>query len=190
VEMRLTCEFVPKTLQNKGLSVMLKGRMWSLISRTVKEINGYKCVVCGDCFWLITHEIWEYDDEKLVQRLAGFMTLCSLCHRVKHMQGSLLRTGRDWNKICYIRKFMRINGISWGECKSYLEAKLREWGVRSTKNWTIDYGVFGKHIRVEVPAIRTNWLGNYMKVEKSESRKFGKVGMWENYYREIWDIVH
>ena len=56
------------------------------------------------------HEIWEYDDKNHIQKLLGFIALCSMCHHVKHIgfAGILAREGKlNYEKV--VEHFMTVN---------------------------------------------------------------------------------
>ena len=67
---------------------------WDRIRKQVYEDYNHKCGICGRDGRLEAHEIWEYDDTDFVQRLAGLIALCPLCHLVKHL-GLPNTRGRD-----------------------------------------------------------------------------------------------
>jgi 5-methylcytosine-specific restriction endonuclease McrA len=89
--MKLPVELVPKTAWNKSLSKLLPRKVWNGIRENVIRDNGKKCQICDEIEGTMSlHEIWSYDDLKHVQKLNGFILLCSLCHHVKHI-------GLGWN---------------------------------------------------------------------------------------------
>lgn len=85
--LKLPVEWVPRTSSGERLSKLLPPSEWKKTREKVYAEHGHRCAVCSikrgdrrlDC-----HEVWEYDDATLVQRLKGLVALCNLCHRVKH----------------------------------------------------------------------------------------------------------
>ena len=92
-QLRLEIELVPGASWHSNLRRILPRRVWDKIRKEAYKAAGHKCEICGAEGRLECHEWWEYDDRRRVQRLAGFMALCPLCHAVKHMgrSGNLAR---------------------------------------------------------------------------------------------------
>ncbi len=101
------------------------------------------------------HEVWYYDHDALVQRLAGLIPLCTLCHQVKHWQWIgryrdphycqserelALYLASSWDRVTLEQHFMQIN-----ECDlALMRAYIGELGIihrwRSRYEWTVDFG--------------------------------------------------
>jgi 5-methylcytosine-specific restriction endonuclease McrA len=149
--MKLTAELVPKTAWNKSLSELLPRKAWNGIRENIIRDNGKKCQICGETEGLMSlHEIWSYDDLKHVQKLDGFILLCSLCHNVKHigLAGILAKQGKlDFNRV--IKHFCSVNGCSEKEFKEHVKDAFAIWRERSQYQWTQDFGKYGEYIKTK-----------------------------------------
>jgi 5-methylcytosine-specific restriction endonuclease McrA len=149
--MKLTAELVPKTAWNKSLSELLPRKAWNGIRENIIRNNGKKCQICGETEGLMSlHEIWSYDDLKHVQKLDGFILLCSLCHNVKHigLAGILAKQGKlDFNRV--IKHFCSVNGCSEKEFKEHVKDAFAIWRERSQYQWTQDFGKYGEYIKTK-----------------------------------------
>ena len=149
--MKLTAELVPKTAWNKSLSELLPRKAWNGIRENIIRNNGKKCQICGETEGLMSlHEIWSYDDLKHVQKLDGFILLCSLCHNVKHigLAGILAKQGKlDFNKVN--KHFCSVNGCSEKEFKEHVKDAFAIWRERSQYQWTQDFGKYGEYIKTK-----------------------------------------
>lgn len=80
-------EIEPRPISTWGVTLAnrLPKKEWDGVRAEVYREADYKCQICGDVnSKLHCHEVWKFDDRKLIQRLAGFLCLCQLCHDVKH----------------------------------------------------------------------------------------------------------
>ena len=85
--------------------------------------------------------MWEYDDERRVQRLLGLMALCHRCHEVKHIGLAGVRGRREQA----MRHLARVNGWSREDAELYVEAAFELWDRRSLYEWTLDISWLGRH---------------------------------------------
>lgn len=113
------------------------------------------------------HEVWEYDEASHVQRLAGFMALCSPCHHVKHWPcvGAVVVNGKlrkgappydcqDEVRLARLRAlrpdrylledhFMWVNGCDLKTLIEHVEEAAEMCFHRSQIEWRVDFGGFG-----------------------------------------------
>ena len=75
--MRLTIELVPRPCWYSNLRNKMTRANWDHL-RTRGYASRHMSGVMLHC-----HEIWQYDDEHHVQRLAGFIALWEMCHHCK-----------------------------------------------------------------------------------------------------------
>jgi hypothetical protein len=137
----LTIELVPASAWNQNLRSILPKSAWEKIRKEVFAKSGYKCVICGSSRKLECHEVWEYNDREHLQKLAGFLALCELCHGVKHIGFTGLKS--DKNKIPierYIKHFMKVNVCDRSIFNAHYKKVLRIWEKRSRFEWTLDLG--------------------------------------------------
>lgn len=122
---------------------MTKAR-WDSLRKQVYNKAWDTCEICGgvgpkhpvEC-----HEIWHYDDQKLIQKLIGMIALCPDCHMVKHIG----LAGLCGNEDKAIRHFMKVNQVSQKETKKYITKAFEKWAERSTKEWTLDISVLQEY---------------------------------------------
>jgi 5-methylcytosine-specific restriction endonuclease McrA len=89
---KLCVELIPTTCHYSNIRTTVKAKEWDKI-RFISYANAdNKCEICnqtgleqGYKHKIECHEIWHYDDKKQTQRLAGLISLCPLCHLVKHI---------------------------------------------------------------------------------------------------------
>ena len=127
---------IPRSSWSKSLANVLDKETWRKIRQRELKRAGYKCEICGySGRGLHCHEIWEYDDEKKVQRLIGYKILCERCHLAHHLgfaqvSGKLELTVK-W--ICQVAK------MDEREVKKLVNEAFEEWFERSKYKWKIDY---------------------------------------------------
>ena len=141
---RLTIELVPETSWYSNLRNRVGRELWDKIRYESYKNAGYKCSVCGSGkASLYCHEVWEYDDDKHIQKLKGFVALCLACHMIKHIgyAGIQGEAGRlDYNSL--IRHFKWVNGCSYEDFKLARDMAFEVWEERSWYEWTIELGEF------------------------------------------------
>lgn len=133
----LTVELVPSTSWFSNLRSELSKEDWDRLRRLVYERAGRRCEICGqrgqqhpvEC-----HEVWEYDDKRRVQRLAGLVALCPACHEAKHM-GYASSVGRGPQARSHLA---RVNGWDMESVELYLEVQFEQWSRRSQHDWKLD----------------------------------------------------
>jgi hypothetical protein len=134
---RLTIELVPSTCWFSNVRSAVSTEEWDLIRHLVYRQAGHRCEVCGsrgpqhpvEC-----HEIWHYDDEQLVQRLAGMTALCPACHEVKHIGFAGVRGRRDQAA----RHLAAVNGWTAEQTAAYIDDVFAVWASRSERRWALD----------------------------------------------------
>jgi hypothetical protein len=96
------------------------------------------------------HEIWQYDDEHHIQKLAGFIALCPMCHHCKHLgkAGLLAAEGKlDFEKV--IEHFMRVNQCSREEYEAHSKEVWCIWRERNEHTWTTNLGMYAHLVTQE-----------------------------------------
>ncbi len=113
-ELRLTIELVPSPCWQVNVRTSMTRAHWDSLRKSVYANYDYHCGICqASEVQLHCHEIWHYDDEKHIQKLAGFLALCPMCHHCKHIgrAGILASEGKlDFEQV--IEHFMRVNHCS------------------------------------------------------------------------------
>jgi hypothetical protein len=131
---RLAVELVPKSLWYENLNKQLSKSDWDKLRRPVFKAAGHRCEICGGCGteWPVEcHERWDYDDERHVQRLVGFMALCASCHLVKHI-GRARAHGQGTFAEAHLSS---VNGWTSDSTSRYVKLCLHLWSVRNRHKW-------------------------------------------------------
>jgi len=142
--MKLTAELVPKTAWYSNVRSNVTRAEWDVIRHQVYENAGHVCEVCGgvgnkhpvEC-----HEVWEYDDETHIQKLARMVALCPACHSVKHL-GRAKIVGIYHLAMAQLRK---VNGINDTEALEYAKQVFEQWAERSKHKWKLDIKCLSKY---------------------------------------------
>lgn len=140
-ELKLTTELVPLTSWFDNLRKVLPRPVWDKLRKRTYAEYGHRCGICGAEGRLNCHEIWEYDDQNHVQRLAGFISLCDLCHHVKHigLAGILAERGElDYEIV--VKHFMKVNDCDRKTFDQYMKKVFIQWDERSQYEWNVDLG--------------------------------------------------
>jgi len=85
MRLKLTIEPRPVSTWGVTLASRLPKDEWDEIRQRVYREADYRCQVCGsNNRKLNCHELWGFDDRKLIQKFVGFECCCELCHDVHH----------------------------------------------------------------------------------------------------------
>lgn len=142
--MKLKIELVPSSCWYSNLRSVLSREAWDKIRYRAYWATGHRCKVCCRKLMLSCHEVWRYDDVKLVQTLIGFEALCMMCHMVKHIgyAGILAEDGKlDYREL--IRHFMRVNECSYEDFEEHKAEAFEVWVSRSLEVWRCELGEYG-----------------------------------------------
>jgi hypothetical protein len=148
--LKLSIELVPSTSWYSNLRGKMEREEWDRLRRNVYKSYENKCGICGGKGLLHCHEIWEYDDNKHVQTLKGFIALCVMCHHVKHigLAGILAQRGElDFDKV--IKHFMKVNECSREIFDTHYKEAFKIWEERSAYKWEIDLGEYANLIKAK-----------------------------------------
>ena len=155
-QLKLTIELVPKPLWAVNPRTQMGQSNWDKVRKQVYAEYGYQCGICKAAGRLEAHEIWEYDDNALVQRLAGLIALCPGCHQVKHIgrTGMLAAQGKvDLDEI--INHFNSVNGCTRQDFLEHFKVVSELWRSRSAKQgWTGDWGNYQGYMSRATPQPR------------------------------------
>jgi hypothetical protein len=141
--LRLTIELVPKTSWYNNMRKVIPQKAWDKLRKSVYAEYGHRCGICGAEGRLECHEIWEYDDQNHTQTLRGFIALCPLCHRVKHigLAGILALKGElDCEQV--VLHFMKVNECSRDVFEQHKKQAFEQWRLRSQYQWVVNLGQY------------------------------------------------
>jgi len=137
VKLKLTIELVPSTSWTNNVRTIVSKKQWDYLKSQVSSKAYNVCEICGgvgpkhpvEC-----HEIWSFDNKKLVQKLEGMIALCPDCHMVKHI-GLAEINGK---KARALRHLMSVNKMTINKAEEYVTEAFKVWAERSKKTWTLD----------------------------------------------------
>ncbi len=146
-KIKLTVELVPKTCHYSNVRTTLKPKEWDTIRFLSYELAGYKCEICGQTgleqgyqHKLECHEIWEYNDKKFIQKLVGVISLCPLCHQVKHIG----RANAMGKQADVFKQLELINGWTHKEVVEHVAQSFDVYYERSKHQWVLDISILKK----------------------------------------------
>lgn len=102
---------IPRSLTKYNLYNILNMQDWNKIKYSIYEKYANKCFICQSANVILNcHEVWNYDDNELIQYLKECVSLCVLCHSVTHFTRALkdAKDGKYDTKKFY-EHFMKIN---------------------------------------------------------------------------------
>lgn len=133
----LTVELVPASSWGNNLRSRLTRKDWDILRKRQYRKAGYLCEVCGAKGRLECHEVWEYDDERHVQKLVRLVALCMACHQVKHIGRISAVEGVVGVTRC-LRHLMQVNGWDEKDTQIYIVSTFKRHAQRSKVPWTLD----------------------------------------------------
>jgi hypothetical protein len=150
----LTLDLVPSTSWFNNVRAVLTKKQWDTVRFKVFAKAYDTCEICGgigpkhpvEC-----HEIWEYDDSELIQKLVGMISLCPDCHMVKHM--GLAQIKGNGEKA--MKHFMKVNKVKRAEADKFVFDAFVQWAKRSKRKWTLDISLL-KDYGINVQKIEEN----------------------------------
>lgn len=142
--MKLEVELVPQSMFFNNVRAAVTKAEWDLIKKKVSTKAKYVCEICGNVgpkHPVECHEIWHYDDTKLIQKLTGMIALCPNCHMCKHIGFAELNGKLD----IAIKHMMSINKMKKKTIEDYLVKSFEKWRERSKKQWKLDISVLADY---------------------------------------------
>lgn len=133
----LDIQLVPSSSWFNNVRAVVTKAQWDMIRNQVYDQAWHICQICGgtgpkhpvEC-----HEIWSYDDKKLIQKLDGMIALCPDCHMVKHIGlAQILKKSKQ-----ALSHLMKVNKIKKEVAEKYIAEVFVKWKERSKKKWKLD----------------------------------------------------
>lgn len=115
-------ELIPYSMHYKNVRAVLSPQEWQNVAKIAYKQSKYRCDICSTKCKLECHEIWQFDDKNLVQKLVGLTSLCPDCHRVKHI-GLARKMGYYKDTIKHMAK---VNKVSVSKAERYVEYAEQE----------------------------------------------------------------
>jgi hypothetical protein len=140
----LTVELVPASCWFSNVRSAVTSDEWDVIRRRIYRRATYRCEVCGgrgDAHPVECHEVFDYDDTRLMQTLVDMVALCPACHEVKHIGFAGLR-GRDEPARAHLAT---MNGWDDAQVDEYLDLMFELWELRSAFPWNLDLSLLADY---------------------------------------------
>lgn len=146
-QLKLTIDLVPRTCWYSSLYRQMPRSKWDRIRKQAYADAEHVCQICSAEARIQCHEIWEYDENKLIQKLKGFVALCSKCHDIKHFGRSQMRAARgEIDLDALIDHFCKVNNVSSEVFSSHKTEAFKTWRARSAKKWKTDLGKWSSYV--------------------------------------------
>ncbi len=154
-KLKLTPELIPYRMHYKNVRAVLSEADWRNLAKTIYKESNYKCDICGARERLECHEVWQFNDRKSVQALVGLTTLCSDCHRVKHI-GLARKMGYFEDALEHMCK---VNQISRRYAKKVIDWNEKEVSKRN-KDYNLDLRFLNKYRNILPRQYSSNEIDN------------------------------
>lgn len=132
--LKIHIELVPKTCWFSNVRSQVATSDWDWLRKQAYKAANHKCEVCGAKGRLEAHEIWHYDDQKLIQKLHSITAVCKPCHELYHL-GFASINGKLPQAL---KRLSKVNSWPMETTKEYVDIVFEIWMARSRKNWTLD----------------------------------------------------
>ena len=168
---KLFVELIPTTCHYSNVRTTVKPAEWDKIRFISYEAANHKCEICGEIgknqgykHNVECHEIWEYDDENKIQKLKGLISLCPICHQVKHI-GRAIAMGR--HKDAY-SQLMKVNKWTLQEVEQHVLASFELHKERSKYEWDLELSILTEEpYRIKLKNFKTR----IFKVKKYKKKR-------------------
>lgn len=157
---KLTVELIPSTCHYSNARTTIKPVDWNKMRFKSYEDAKYKCEICkeigtdqGYPHNLECHEIWQYDDVNKIQKLIGLISLCPLCHQVKHI-GRANAMGRQAEVF---KQLEIVNNWNHKQVVEHVAESFEQYQERSKHEWLLDLSLLTKepyNIKINLEAKR------------------------------------
>ena len=172
---KLAVELIPSTCHFSNVRTTVTSAEWDKIRFISYAAADNKCEICksngtlqGYKHKVECHEIWDYDDINHVQTLIGLISLCVICHQVKHI-GRAIAIGKQ--AVCF-QQLAKVNNWSQKQIEEHIVASFQLHKERSKHQWTLDISL----LRTEPYSIDIkNTTERIFEVKKYKKKKKKKV---------------
>ena len=144
---KLEIELIPKTCWFSSVRTAVKPSQWDKIRFLSYESAGHKCEICGDTgknqgykHNVECHEIWDYNDVSKTQTLVGLISLCVICHQVKHI-GRAIAIGKHQQALNQLAK---VNKWTPEQVQQHVLDSFEVHKERSKHEWKLDISLLTK----------------------------------------------
>lgn len=135
--LKLKIDTIPETAWFSNLRSELPVYDWDIIRKKAYKDAGYACTICGIKAKMHAHEIWEFDEEKQIQKLLKVAAVCPDCHQVIHF-GLASAQGKFEEAKAH---FLKINQCSERQFELHYGQAYGDWARKSLRNWKLDLSI-------------------------------------------------
>jgi hypothetical protein len=150
--MKLEVELIPRTCHGSNVRTLIPKKFWDILRKGSYELAGGKCEICGGKgknqgfkHDLECHEIWEYDVDNGIQKLAGLIALCPMCHLCKHI-GRALAMKKSKIAFAHMRK---VNDITDEELATYIEKVFNDYKAITKLKFSLDLSILKEKVEID-----------------------------------------
>lgn len=165
---RIQIDLIPYDMHAYNVRSRISESQWRKVAQITHQAasrtqnpDSYRCEICGErgdeqtpyrSHPVECHELWEFDAEERIQRLAGLISICPACHRVYHF-GKATADGYEEQTKAHL---MKVNELSEDEANAYV-GQARDT-VRARRGvWQLDLTYLN---RPEFAFLKTKFTNN------------------------------
>lgn len=172
VKPKLEIELIPNTCHYSNVRTMVTAAAWDKIRKLSYASANNKCEICGSDglkqgykHRLECHEVWDYNNENKIQKLINLVSLCVVCHQVKHI-GRAIAIGKE--TVCF-NQLAKINNWNLTQITEHLKASFELHSERSKHEWTLDLSLLNEepyNLKINTTKKRVFEVKKYKKKKK------------------------
>ena len=169
---KLSVELIPTTCHYSNVRTTVTKKEWDKIRFMSYEKAEHKCEICGERgknqgqkHDVECHEIWDYNDETHVQKLVGLISLCPICHLVKHIGRALAMRKKE---VAY-NQLAKVNKWTLKEVQQHIVDSFELHKQRSKHEWTLDLSILLEepyNLKIDTESKRIFEVRKYKKKSK------------------------
>jgi len=176
----LSIDLVPRNAWGKNVRAVISNYEWSklrwhfgasleqptpgggaICGRSSEGNNYLVCNICQRTFDnLHLHELWQFDDIKLVQKLIGCRAICEECHNAIHF-GRSQAVGLEMQALAHLQM---INGWSEEDAKNHVKTAFMQWMKRDDLHYKLDLSYLEENSLIHKRNIHWAWLDRPKRV--------------------------
>ena len=173
---KLLVELIPTTCHYSNVRTTVKKEEWDKIRFISYAAADNKCEICGESgknqgykHNVECHEIWEYDNTNKIQKLVGLISLCPICHQVKHI-GRAIAMGRT---LIVYKQLAKVNKWTAKQVENHILASFELHRERSKYEWDLDLSMLAEEpysIKLKKNKTRIFEVKKYKKKKKKKPK--------------------
>lgn len=176
----LSIDLVPKNAWGKNVRAVVSNYDWNMLrwrlgasleqptpggdamcGRSFRGNNYLICNICARKFDnLHLHELWQFDDIELIQKLIGCRAICEECHNAIHF-GRSQAVGLERQALAHIQN---INGWSEEDARNHINSSFKEWIRRDQLHYKLDLSYLLENNLIHKRKIHWAWLDRPQRV--------------------------